>query len=106
LTWCGGLSEARKIAAMAEAFQLPVAPHTAGGPLLFYAATHLSTAATNLAIQESCQVFYEVTWPAMLKNPLVPRNGSISAPEVPGLGMEIKPEVWNHPAAVTRTSTA
>ena len=37
VTWCGGLSEARKISTMAEAFELPVAPHTAGGPLLFYA---------------------------------------------------------------------
>jgi len=106
VTWCGGLSEARKIAAMAEAFELPVAPHTAGGPLLFYATTHLSTAVTNLAIQESCQVFYEATWPTMLANPIVPSDGKISAPELPGLGMEVKPEVWTHPAAVTRTSTA
>jgi hypothetical protein len=31
VTWCGGLTEARKIAAMADAFELPIAPHTAGG---------------------------------------------------------------------------
>jgi L-alanine-DL-glutamate epimerase-like enolase superfamily enzyme len=61
LTWCGGLSEAKKIDTMAEAFELPVAPHTAGAPLLFYASTHLATALTNLTIQESCQVFYEST---------------------------------------------
>jgi L-alanine-DL-glutamate epimerase-like enolase superfamily enzyme len=105
VTWCGGLSEARKIANLAEAFELPVAPHTAGGPLLFYASTHLSTALTNLAIQESCQVFYESTWPTMLSNPLVPKDGAMRVPELPGFGMEIKPEVWTHPAAVTRTST-
>jgi len=105
VTWCGGLSEARKIANMAEAFELPVAPHTAGGPLLFYASTHLATALTNLAIQESCQVFYESTWPAMLSNPLVPKDGAVRVPELPGFGMEIKPEVWTHPAAVTRETT-
>ncbi len=104
VTWCGGLSEAKKISSLAEAFQLPVAPHTAGGPLLFYATTHLSTAITNLAIQESCQLFYESTWAAMLKNPMIPRAGCVRVPESPGLGMEIKPEVWTHPAAVTRTS--
>jgi L-alanine-DL-glutamate epimerase-like enolase superfamily enzyme len=104
VTWCGGLSEARKMVSMAEAFELPVAPHTAGGPLLFYASTHLSTAATNLAIQESCQVFYESTWPQMLVNPIVPVNGKVRVPELPGLGMEVKSEVWTHPAAVTRTS--
>jgi len=105
LCWCGGLSEARKIATLAEGYQLPIAPHTAAGPLLFYASTHLSTASTNLWIQESCQRFYESDWPKMLVNPLAPSKGAVSAPEAPGFGMEIKPEVWKHPAAVVQTST-
>ena len=104
LCWCGGLSEGRKIATMAETFQLPIAPHTAAGPLLFYASTHLSTASTNVWIQESVQGFYENTWLAMLENPIVPVNGKVRAPELPGFGMEIKPEVWSHPGAVTETS--
>ena len=102
--WCGGVSEARRIAAMADAYQLPVTPHTAGGPLLFYASTHLTTALTNVWVQESCQRFYEHDWPAMLENPLVPKGGSIEAPEEPGFGMRVKPEVWRHPAAVVRTT--
>ena len=102
--WCGGLSEARKIAAMAEAYDLPVAPHTAGGPLLFYASLHLSTAVPNLWIQESCQRFYENDWPKMLANPLVPRDGHVEAPDLPGFGMQIKPEVWDHPAAVRQAT--
>jgi len=100
VTWCGGLTEARKIAAMADAQELPVAPHTAGGPLLFYASTHLSTASPNVWIQESCQRFYERDWPAMLVDPIVPEKGYIQAPEESGFGMRIKPEAWNHPAAV------
>ena len=104
LCWCGGLSEARKIATLAEGYQLPIAPHTAAGPLLFCASTHLATASTNLWIQESCQRFYESDWPKMLLSPLVPANGAVSAPESPGFGMEIKPEVWKHPAAITQTS--
>ncbi len=104
LCWCGGLSEARKIAAMADAWQLPVAPHTAGGPLLFYASTHLTTASTNVWIQESCQRFYESDWPKMLDNPLKPAEGGIAAPDAPGFGMEIKPEIWRHPAAVVQTT--
>jgi L-alanine-DL-glutamate epimerase-like enolase superfamily enzyme len=55
-------------------------------------------------IQESCQRFYERDWPAMLENPIAPRNGSISAPDDPGFGMKIKAEVWNHPAAVRQVS--
>ena len=34
LSWVGGLSEARKIAAMAEAYHLPVAPHDCTGPVV------------------------------------------------------------------------
>jgi L-alanine-DL-glutamate epimerase-like enolase superfamily enzyme len=104
--WCGGLSEARKIASMAETYQLPVAPHTAGGPLLFYASTHLTTALPNVWIQESCQRFYESDWPKMLVDPLAPREGAITAPELPGFGMQIKPEVWDHPKAVKRVTEA
>ncbi len=102
--WCGGITEARKIAAMADSYQLPVAPHTAGGPLLFYASTHLTAASPNVWIQESCQRFYENDWPLMLENPLLPRDGSIAAPEGPGFGMRIKPEIWEHPKAIRRTT--
>jgi len=104
LCWCGGLSEGRRIAALADAYLLPVAPHTAGGPLLFYASTHFSTAATNLAIQESLQRYWEGIYPKVLVDCIQPKDGYVEAPEAPGFGMEVKPEVWKHPAAVTRTS--
>lgn len=104
LCWCGGLTEARKITAMADAYELPFAPHTAGGPLLFYAATHLTTASTNVWIQESCQRFYEHDWPAMLENPIAPEEGCIRVPEEPGFGMKIKQDAWLHPAAVRQVS--
>ncbi len=100
VTWCGGLTEAHKLAAMADAAQLPIAPHTAGGPLLFYASTHLSTASPNVWIQESCQRFYEHDWPLMLESSIAPEDGCIQVPEQSGFGMRIKPEAWNHPAAV------
>ena len=88
LTWCGGLTEAHKIAAMADAYQLPIAPHTAGGPLLFYASSHLTTACPNVWIQESCQRFYERDWPAMLETPLAPQNGTIQVTDDPRLRHE------------------
>jgi L-alanine-DL-glutamate epimerase-like enolase superfamily enzyme len=104
VTWCGGLTEARKICSMADAHQLPFAPHTAGGPLLFYASTHLSTAMPNLWIQESCQRFYESDWPLMLESVIVPKDGAAVAPEEPGFGMRIKKEAWEHPKAVRRVT--
>src|SRR5260370_6358323 len=53
---------------------------------------------------QCCQRFYERDWPGMLENPIAPREGFIQAPEEPGFGMKIKPEAWNHTAAVRQVS--
>ena len=57
IAWCGGLSEARKIAAMAEAWHLPVAPHDCTGPVVLAASTHLSLNAPNALVQESVRAY-------------------------------------------------
>lgn len=53
LSWCGGLSEAPKIASMAETWHLPVALHDCAGPVVLAASTHLSLNAPNALVQES-----------------------------------------------------
>ena len=58
VAWCGGLSEARKIANMAETWHLPVAPHDCTGPVVLTAATHLSLHAPNALVQESVRAFH------------------------------------------------
>ena len=58
LRWCGGISEAKKIATMAEAYQLPVAPHDCTGPVVLIASTHLSINAPNALIQETVRAYY------------------------------------------------
>ncbi len=77
--WCGGLSEARKIAAVAEAHALPVAAHDCTGPVGFTVGTHLSVALTNAAIQESVRAHHS-TWYAELVEGLPPiENGVVSS---------------------------
>jgi len=93
ISWCGGLSEARKIAAMAEAWHLPVAPHDCTGPVVLCASTHLSLNAPNALVQESVRAFYK-TWYRDLVTALPEvRNGMITVPPGPGLGMELNPEL-------------
>lgn len=87
--WCGGLSEARKIAAMAEAWHLPVAPHDCTGPVVLAASTHLCLNATNALVQESVRAFY-TSWYGDLVTALPPvRDGMITVPHGPGLGLEL-----------------
>ncbi|MDV7142541.1 mandelate racemase/muconate lactonizing enzyme family protein [Tropicimonas sp. TH_r6] len=93
LAWCGGLSEGRKIAAMAETWHLPVTPHDCTGPVVLCAGTHLSLNAPNALLQESVRAFYK-TWYRDLVTALPPvSNGKITVPPGPGLGMELNPEL-------------
>jgi galactonate dehydratase len=93
LSWCGGLSEARKIASMAEAWKLPVAPHDCTGPVVLAASTHLSLNAPNALIQESVRAYYK-TWYKDLVTEVPPvRNGMITVPEGAGLGLDLLPDI-------------
>ena len=55
--WVGGLGMARKVAALAEAYERPVAPHDCTGPVVYTAATHLSMHAPNAIVQEHVRAF-------------------------------------------------
>lgn len=93
ISWCGGLSEARKIAAMAEAWHLPVAPHDCTGPVVLAASTHLSLNAPNALVQESVRAFYH-TWYRDLVTALPQvKNGMITVPPGAGLGTELHPDI-------------
>jgi galactonate dehydratase len=106
LSWCGGLSEARKIAAMAEAWHLPVAPHDCTGPVVLCASTHLSLNAPNALIQESVRAYYR-TWYRDLVT-VLPQvsDGYITVPAGAGLGMELAPDLTKRFTATVRISNA
>ena len=104
LSWCGGLSEARKIAAMAEAWHLPVAPHDCTGPVVLAASTHLSLNAPNALVQESVRAFLR-TWYGDLVTALPPvRAGRITVPEGPGLGLDLHPDLERRRTVTRRRS--
>jgi galactonate dehydratase len=104
LSWVGGLSEARKIAAMAETYHLPVAPHDCTGPVVYTASVHLSLNATNALIQESVRAFY-TGWYRELVTEL-PRieHGHVYPMSGPGLGTRLLPEVPVRRDATVRRS--
>lgn len=93
LSWCGGLSEARKIASMAEAWHLPIAPHDCTGPVVLCASTHLSLNAPNALVQESVRAFYKGWYRDLVTALPTIKNGMITVPPGPGLGMELHPDL-------------
>ena len=100
LTWCGGVSEAKKIADMADTYFIPTSPHTCGGPLLYFCSAHLCTALPNFLIMESNYWKYTHQFPYFVNNVPVPEKGHVTPPELPGIGAEIKPELFSNGDAI------
>jgi hypothetical protein len=102
LSWCGGLSEAREIAAMADAWQLPVAPHDCTGPVVWAASSHLSLHAPNALVQESVRAFYSGWYKELVTELPRVHQGMLSLGDKPGLGLELLPDLHLRKDAVVR----
>lgn len=94
LSHAGGLSECRRIAAMAETYDVAVAPHCPLGPLALGACLQLAGCTPNIAIQEmSAGIHYNQGSDLLTfcTNPeaLTPVDGYLPIPQGPGLGIEI-----------------
>ena len=87
---CGGITEAKKIAGMAEAHYAMIAPHMYCGPVVFAAAIQLDVSSPNFLIQEANM---GPLHKKIFKEPLVFENGYITPPSGPGLGVEFDQEV-------------
>lgn len=98
LSHAGGISECRRIAAMAEAYDVAVAPHCPLGPLALAACFQIGLTTPNHVIQEmSLGIHYNVGGHDLLtylRDPSVfdVRDGMVAALTGPGLGVEIDEE--------------
>jgi galactonate dehydratase len=78
LTWCGGISEGKKISDMANTYYIPTMMHTAGGPILWYASTHLAAAITNLYFLESVYPYWKERDSYFFENSPQVKNGMVT----------------------------
>ena len=105
LGWCGGFSDARKIAALAEAHKVPCAPHDCTGPVVYAAGCHLSMHIPNALVMESVRAFYK-GWYNDLVSGLPPvENGQIRLHEAPGHGIALLPDLLDSDRAVIQRTT-
>jgi len=98
LAHCGGLAMGKKIAAMAQAHDLSVAPHCSIGPVALCAAVHFGWSTPNVLIQENFAE-YDVSWRKdLVRGWELCERGEFKLPTAPGLGIEIDPAVIaSHP---------
>ncbi len=95
----GGITQMRKIAAMAEVHGIMLAPHSGSlGPVAEFAALHVMATVPNALLLERI----EFDWPGrydVVRPVLKVENGAIRVPETPGLGVElVKDEVARYPS--------
>jgi D-galactarolactone cycloisomerase len=97
---CGGFTECMRVAAMAEAFHIPYAPHTGSGTAICMAAElHLSAALPNFLIYEHMQSDWSKDAPNPLRYGIVKqdvevfKDGFLELPTGPGLGIELNEEM-------------
>ena len=94
---CGGISETRRIAAMAETYMISVACHNPQGPIGTAASLHVGFATPNYLIQEV--VRKDVPWREdVVTEPINMEGGVSRTPTAPGLGIDVdEKEAAKHP---------
>jgi galactonate dehydratase len=86
LCHAGGISEVKKIAALAEAYYVQVAPHNPQGPVSTAACAHLGMAIPNFSILE---YVLSPRRERVLKEPWPVEKGHLIVPDRPGLGVDL-----------------
>ncbi|MBN3812514.1 mandelate racemase/muconate lactonizing enzyme family protein [Paraburkholderia sp. Ac-20347] len=106
LAWCGGLSEGRKIAALAGIYAKPLAPHDCTGPVTLMAGLHLALHAPTAIFQEVVRATLATWYRDLVTDLPILRAGQALAPTAPGLGTELHPSIRGREDLVMRVSGA
>jgi galactonate dehydratase len=104
LSWVGGISEAKKIAAMAEAFHKPVAPHDCTGPVVLAASLHLAMSTPNVVFQEVVRAYLSGWYRELVTQLPQVHGGFATVTPGAGLGMALAPGLLQRPDTVVRSS--
>jgi galactonate dehydratase len=93
MAWTGGLTETRKICAMADMYYLPITSHDTIGPVALWSAAHLMLHIPNAMIMETVRAYYEGWYNDVMTERIPISDGMLSLAERPGLGTALRPEV-------------
>jgi galactonate dehydratase len=102
--WCGGITEARKIASMADTYAVPVTMHDCTGPHSLYAGLHLAINAPNALYQETVRAYLRTFYTDLVTDLPEIVDGHILAPTAPGLGTRLQPDVDSRPGTTVVAS--
>ncbi len=98
-TWVGGVSETRRIAELAQIYNVPVLMHDCTGPLTLFSGLHISASVPGVTYQETVRAHIASLYPRLIDDKVLVQDGHIALPERPGLGVRLLEELFdtNHP---------
>lgn len=94
VTWCGGITAAKRISEFANTYYVPTALHTHGGPILWLASIHTAITLSNLYLMESTYHHYTHQFPNYIADFPMPEDGVVQPRSQPGLGLNLQPDLF------------
>lgn len=102
VTWGGGITFAKKAAAIAESRALPIAFHDCSGPVTLTSSTHLALNCPNVREQEITRGFYYGWYHEYVDEVPPLTNGKISVSGKPGLGLSLHPDIASRDGVICK----
>jgi len=98
-TWVGGISGTRRIAELAQAYNVPTLMHDCTGPMTLLAGLHIAGSNTGVAHQETVRAHLATLYPHLIDTALRVESGHLELPVQPGIGASWKAELFDstHP---------
>lgn len=87
--WTGGITEAKKVASLADTFGVPIAPHDCTGPITLAACTHLVMGQPNGLVQETTRSFLRTWYQDLVEGLPSLDHGQLRLSDRPGLGVRL-----------------
>jgi galactonate dehydratase len=106
VSWAGGLSEARRLIALAETYDRPIAPHDCTGPVVLAAGVHLAVSSPNAILQETVRALIADVYPQLVTELPVISAGYAAPTTGPGLGLDLQPGFASRPDARVRLTSS
>jgi L-alanine-DL-glutamate epimerase-like enolase superfamily enzyme len=104
--WVGGITEAVRVASLADQRGIPIAPHDCTGPVVLTVGTHLCLSSPNALMQETVRAFLRGWYGELVTELPVLERGLIRPPYGPGLGTALHPDVRRRADVRTRRSAS
>jgi L-alanine-DL-glutamate epimerase-like enolase superfamily enzyme len=96
ITWTGGITEARRIADLADLYGVSFASHGNSGPVNVWAAAHVLTGTRNAYAAEIVRVHLQPDsgyFDSVVEGPRIFANARLSSPSAPGLGIRLRDDL-------------